>query len=87
MGAKTGLPPALKKFINSRKKKKKPANPNLNPGTKQTEKNRRKKMENKLKEITKKHKLYGTGEPRSTSPITKKIIKNTKKFFGFTDSR
>ena len=43
------------------KRKKKPANPNLNPGTKHTEKNRRKLMKRKLIEEGKKFKFLGTG--------------------------
>ena len=44
MGMGTGLPPALKKFIQKKKQKKKAANPNLRPGTKQSRKNLLKKV-------------------------------------------
>ena len=47
MAKQAKLPEGLKRFMD-KKKKKKPANPNLRPGTKQTEKNRRKQMEKKL---------------------------------------
>ena len=49
MGMGTGLPPALKIFIQKKKQKKKAANPNLRPGTKQSRKNLIKKVMEKSK--------------------------------------
>jgi hypothetical protein len=46
------------------KRRKKPANPNLRPGTKQTEKNRRKQVEKKLQELRKDKQFLKIGGPR-----------------------
>tara|TARA_S200002703_G_scaffold145847_1_gene140447 strand:- start:78 stop:272 length:195 start_codon:yes stop_codon:yes gene_type:complete len=46
------------------KKKKKPANPNLNPGTKQTEKTRRNKMNKVLQDANKKFLKIGGPRPK-----------------------
>ena len=59
----TGLPPALKKFIQKKKQKKKAANPNLREGTKQTKKNRLKKLMEMRKDPAKRKKLPSRFQP------------------------
>ena len=72
MGAKTGLPPALKKFINSRKKKKKPANPNLRAGPKKP--SRKMFTPEQMKELEKTHReaIKKGKKPKSNMPMLKR---------------
>ena len=60
------IPEGLKRFL--AKKKKKPANPNLRAGTKQTQKNRSQKLMEKLKR-----------DPAKRQESLKKMIKEGKK--------
>ena len=71
------IPEGLKRFL--AKKKKKAANPNLREGTKQTQKNRLKKLMEMRRDPAKREKLPSRFQPAKRQKALEKAIKEGKK--------